>query len=160
MTTELLTPRETAFVVEYIQSNNAKAAYLIAAQAHAKRQPNEKTAEREGHRWLQKPKISQAIQQKTAALAVRDEYSQDLYRADLRRRVELAEAAGNFSAVFKGMELQGRHYGWLNDSRVGGKEAEMYAWLGAAMERERARLEAPSAPVIEARIVDSDDSDD
>ena len=104
--------------------------------------------------------IQTAIQRKTAALAVRADYSIARWLGDVLDDIATAKAAGSHSAVMRGRELVGRHIGALTNSRsLSRDEAEVFTFLGAAMSSARqARGQAIDAQVVtvEAVVVDGD----
>ena len=129
MLKEQLNARQQSFVAAYVLSGNAEQSALTANYAKT-------TARAQAGRLLANVGIAAAIERRQATVAVQADYTTVLWQQDLRRRIDLAEQSGSWSAVFKGMELLGRNIGALTDSgRLSADEANLFAWLGAAAER-------------------------
>ncbi len=125
-----ITPRQESFVAEFL-SNGERGDEAVVAVGYAR-----SNARPQASRLLAQANIRQLIDRKRAVLAVRTDYTVALWLQDLRRRIDLAEQSGSWSAVFKGMELVGRNIGALTDSgRLSADEANLFAWLGAAASR-------------------------
>lgn len=103
-----LTPRQAAFVQEYLVDLNATQAAIRAGYS-------EKTAGRTGHENLKKPEIAAALEK---AMAERSETTRVTAQDVLERLRTEAEGLGpdtNSAARIKAAELLGKHLGMFTD---------------------------------------------
>ena len=99
-----LTPKQAAFVQEYIVDLNATKAAIRAGYS-------EKTAAAIGHENLTKPNIAEAIEKAQADRFERVEVTQDYVLESIVEVMECAKlkTTSNPAAVLKGAELLGKH---------------------------------------------------
>lgn len=104
MSTRPLNPRQEAFARQYlIDWDAANAARRAGYSTH--------TAKQTGYDLLQDPRIQLMVSNEMAARAERVLDDADQVLLDLRRLGERAEAAGEFGAALKAVELRGKHLG-------------------------------------------------
>ena len=151
-TVKRLTPQRDAFVTAYVMG---------ASAADAARQAgySKHTAKNQGSRLLANVDVVQAIERKRAVMQTKVEYSTaDWIRDTLEIGAE-ARAAGAHGPALKAQELVGRHIGALTNERsVSREQAELFSYLGAAMERQRAELAQSSGQTVELPSSDADTS--
>lgn len=103
-----LTPRQAAFVQEYLVDLNATQAAIRAGYS-------EKTAGRTGHENLKKPEIAQAIQEAQAERAERLEVTQDDVVRGLHKEATLEGEGSSHSARVAAWAHLGKHLGMFTD---------------------------------------------
>lgn len=115
-----LTPRQAAFVQEYLVDLNATQAAIRAGYS-------EKTAGRTGHENLKKPEIAAAIAQAKAERAERVQIDADevlahltaIARGEVRTekatKVGIVDLPPDFGERIRAMELLGKHLGMFTD---------------------------------------------
>ena len=105
-----LTPKQEAFVAEYLVDLNATAAAERAGYEH----PN-----KQGPRMLVNVGIAKAIASAQARRSERTEVTQDYVLTAIRETIEQYRGeGGNPNAVLKGAELLGRHLAMFTDKAV------------------------------------------
>lgn len=104
----MLKAKQQRFVEEYLVDLNATQAAIRAGYSA-------RTANRIASENLSKPDIASAIQTARAEMSERTRRTVDDVMADIRRRGQLAEEAGDFGPALKAAELEGRHLGAFED---------------------------------------------
>jgi hypothetical protein len=105
-----LTPKQMRFTQEFVIDLNATQAAIRAGYSA-------KTANEQGARLLANASIAAAIATAQGARAERLQIDADKVLADLERRGQMAERAGQFAAAIRAAELQGKHLGMFIDRR-------------------------------------------
>lgn len=109
-----LTPKQRAFVAEYLVDLNATQAAIRAGYSV-------KTAKQTACENLAKPDVQAAIAELMKAREGRTEVTQDKVIADIRRVGKAAEDAEQYSPALRALELLGRHLGMFKDKvQLGG----------------------------------------
>jgi len=121
-----LTPKQEAFVSEYLVDLNATQAAIRAGYA-------EKSADVEGSRLLVNTKVAKAVAAAQAKRSERTEITQDYVLAVITNTIERCQQAKavtdhdgeetgewtfNANAVLKGAELLGRHLAMFTDKKT------------------------------------------
>jgi hypothetical protein len=102
-TKDELTPKEAAFVDEWlIDKNGARAARAAGYSV--------RTAASMAHELLRKPRIKAAVKRALVAQQKRTLLTADQVLLDIDRIAAKAEGAGDFHAALRGKELVGKHY--------------------------------------------------
>lgn len=103
-----MTPKQAAFVREYLVDLNATQAAIRAGYSP-------KTAKVQGSRLLTKADVAAAVETGRAQRAERVEVKADDVLRDITRIAGKAETAGEYGAALKGRELLGKHLGlWVD----------------------------------------------
>lgn len=109
-----LTPKQAAFVREYLVDLNATQAAIRAGYS-----PN--GARVQGCRLLAEPNIAAEIKAAQDKRARKTEITAEKVLADIERISVSAEAVEDFGAALKGKELLGKHLGmWVDRQEVSG----------------------------------------
>ena len=103
-----LTPKQAAFVAEYLIDLNATQAAIRAGYSA-------KTAKEQATRLLTNVHIASAIAEQTAKRAEKTARTALHVLQDIQRVTQAAEADGDLKTALKGLELEGRHLGIFND---------------------------------------------
>ena len=103
-----LTPRQAAFVQQYLVDLNATQAAIRAGYS-------EKTAGRTAHENLKKPEIAQAIQEAQAERAERLEVTQDDVVRGLHKEATLEGEGSSHSARVAAWAHLGKHLGMFTE---------------------------------------------
>lgn len=98
-----MTPKQEAFVREYLVDKNATQAAIRAGY-------NVKTAGSIGHENLTKPEIKAAVRRELDAQARRTLITADKVLLDIQKFGDSAAKAGEFHAAIRSRELLGKHY--------------------------------------------------
>lgn len=99
-----LTPKQAAFVQEYLLDLNATQAAIRAGYSR-------KRASETAYQLLQKTTVSEAIQKAQSERAKRVTRQADDVLRDIYETGQEARARGQFNATLKALELEGRHIG-------------------------------------------------
>lgn len=105
-----LTPRQAAFVREYLIDLNATQAAIRAGYS-------EKTAGRTAHENLKKPEIAQAIQEAQTERAERLELTQDDVVRGLHKEATLEGEGSSHSARVAAWAHLGKHLGMFKEQQ-------------------------------------------
>ncbi len=106
-----LTPKQRAFIREYLVDLNATAAYVRAGY----KVRTDNVAAVEAHKLLRNPKIAAAVAAAQAKRAARTEVSQDWVINRLKRESRRTSKGSSHAARVKALELIGRHVGLWKD---------------------------------------------
>lgn len=99
-----MTPKQEAFVREYLIDLNATRAAIAAGYS-------EKTAEQQGYQLLQHPSVSLAVKEAMAARAQRTEITADFVLKGICDLVTKCLEEQEYTVAMRGYELLGRHHG-------------------------------------------------
>lgn len=97
------TPKEAAFVTEYLCDKNGAAAAVRAGYS-------ERSAKEAAYKLLQKPHIKAAIDKALKEQQKRTLIAADQVLLDINALADKAAKAGEFHAAIRGKELLGKHY--------------------------------------------------
>jgi phage terminase small subunit len=103
-----LTPKQAAFVQEYLCDLNATQAAIRAGYSAT-------NAGKIGPELLGKTRIAESIAEQTKKRAEKTARTALHVLQDIQRVTQTAEAAGDLKTALKGLELEGRHVGMFND---------------------------------------------
>ncbi|NCC85823.1 MAG: terminase small subunit [Clostridia bacterium] len=103
-----LTPKQAAFVAEYLIDLNATQAAIRAGYSA-------RTADRIGPELLGKTWVAEAIVEQTKKRAEKTARTALHVLQDIQRVTQTAESEGDLKTALKGLELEGRHLGIFND---------------------------------------------
>lgn len=104
MSARRLTPKQAAFVVEYLIDLNATQAAIRAGYSESR-------AGEIGYQLLQKTTISQAIEKAQARRAEKAERTALDVLKDIQSVTREAREGGDLKTALKGLELEGKHLG-------------------------------------------------
>lgn len=99
-----LTPKQEAFVREYLVDLNATQAAIRAGYS-------EKTAEQQGYQLLQHPLVSLAVKEAMDKRAERTEITADWVLKGIKDLVQTCLDKNEFTTAMRGYELLGKHHG-------------------------------------------------
>lgn len=128
-----MTPKQSAFVAEYLIDLNATQAAIRAGYS-------EKTAYSQGERLLRHVEVAQAVREARAERAERTAIDQDWVLAQLTRVVERCCAVETFNAAGANgaLNLVGKHLGMFGDKIDVNFNATLAEKLMQAMSRAKA----------------------
>jgi phage terminase small subunit len=145
--------QQALFVAHYVAGNCSN-----ATQAAIKAGYTARTANRTASRLLTHAVVAAAIQRKMGLREAQIDYSAASWLRDTLQIGAEARASGKLGPALKAQELIGRHLGLLSDARgVTRDQADLYSYLGAAMERYRER--AVTDGVVTVQAVEASDGD-
>jgi len=107
-----MTPKQEAFVREYLIDLNATRAYIRAGY-----KVSEEVARRNGHRLLTNADVASAIEEAQAKRAEESSISAKYVLDSIQRVAETAERENKFSDAIRGFELLGKHLGIFIEKR-------------------------------------------
>lgn len=108
MSARKLSPKQAAFVAEYLIDLNATKAALRAGYS-------EKTAGKIGSQLLVKTRVREAIEKVQAKRAEKLERTAQDVLHDIQGVTKTARETGDLKTALKGLELEGRHLGMFRD---------------------------------------------
>lgn len=115
-----MTPKQEAFVREYLIDLNATQAYIRAGY-----KVSEEVARRNGHRLLTNADVASAIEEAQAKRAEESNISAKYVLDSIQRVAETAERENKFSDAIRGFELLGKHLGIFVEKReITGKDGK------------------------------------
>ena len=115
-----MTPKQEAFVREYLIDLNATQAYIRAGY-----KVSEEVARRNGHRLLTNADVASAIEEAQAKRAEESSISAKYVLDSIQRVAETAERENKFSDAIRGFELLGKHLGIFVEKReITGKDGK------------------------------------
>lgn len=98
-----MTPKQQAFVNEYLKDKNATQAAIRAGYSA-------RTAKQAGSENLSKPDVKRAVREALAAQASRTLISADRVLLDIQKFGDEARIAGEYHAALRSRELLGKHF--------------------------------------------------
>jgi len=138
--------QQALFVAHYVAGNCSN-----ATQAAIKAGYTARTANRTASRLLTHAVVAAAIQRKMGLREAQIDYSAASWLRDTLQIGAEARASGKLGPALKAQELIGRHLGLLSDARgVTRDQADLYSYLGAAMERYRERAVTDGVVTVQA----------
>lgn len=108
MSTRKLSPKQAAFVAEYLIDLNATQAAIRAGYSA-------KTANEQASRLLANVSVSQAVAEAQAKRAKKVERAALDVLMDIQSLTREARETGDLKTALKGLELEGRHIGMFRD---------------------------------------------
>ena len=123
-----LTPRQAAFVREYLVDLNGTQAAIRAGYSEA-------TAGQQAEQLLKKLEIKSAVEEGLAARAARVEITADMVLAGLLKEATRETGPVSQGAKVRAWELLGKHLGMMTDRSKLEVSGDLTAYLAASLDR-------------------------